>query len=1022
MKNDILFIFIFITLFLSGIIASFSIPVLLLPSYEEKVLSIITEYYGMEPGIIEEIITKPIETVIKDITGIKEIYSYSSRGKSKIIVYLQKNEDLNKKSVLIKDAISKVSVLFPEECHQPSVYRYNTDDQPVLIFSVFSKVISNKDLFSYIDKDLKQKLLSIDGVANVEIYGKSQDEYFISLYRDSIIHCGIDYKYIFQNIVSNSINIPVGKFYTENSKTQLKFPNKYSTLWEIKKLKFAREENNSKEKNFLINAEDIINIEKKEKENDRVSLINNENILTILVYKKSDASILNISKKVIEYLDKSKYLFSYNIITDQGNIFYNLLVQLKYTIFISSIIVLILTYIFFHNRYYLFLIGFSIPVSIFSSIAILSAFSRSINIMSLSGIIIGIGTCVDNAIVMLEFIESNIKKYNDIDIVLMKSVKNSYKSIIASTLTTIIVFIPFFFIGMQQQQLYQDFALSISFILIISCLYSLLFIPSVIKRISINFKNEKIFEILNVSNKSHKPDLKVNFINSILKNRNFKLKLNNNSLYIKKYICFIQNSRPWIIVIIFIIISLSGLILFFNLFSEEISPMTEKEFTAYFEFEPKFSNDYKLEKMIEIGKELEKVKYNSLMYSRLEGTLCTIYFKFPVDEKKFKTKTIKIKDYIKKINRNDGFFYFQESKNSNEKSLKIYLFGDNLDELNKYADKSSQNIGHLKGVTAILKGYKEGGPQITIKLKPEEMYFSGVNDTEIIQYLRACFYYPVIMKYYEDNNLIDVRQKIQLNDFSLINLDKFELWNYKKKAPVFLDKISTISYETLPAMICRKNGKRFISLDVRFENRNIDQMGKDIKRILETEKKAIDFYYEFDEDYEKLKDNQRSFSGIMFLVLYLIYSTLAIILRNFNSPAIIMIFVPLIFFGALIFLKIFNFGLSIPVYLSLIVAAGYIVNVLILILEELNLLNKRKSIHLNILVAYKNKIKSIILTTATTIGSIFPLFFLAGSSDFFMSLSGTFFFSILSGTILPLIFFPFFLKYKKISHILLNKD
>ncbi|MEJ5273703.1 MAG: efflux RND transporter permease subunit, partial [Spirochaetota bacterium] len=623
MKNDIFYILLFITVVLIGLFSLIKMPVLLLPSYEEKVLSIITEYYGMEPLIIEEIITKPIEIALKDITGIKNIYSYSSRGKSKILVYLEKNEDINKKSVLIKDAISKVSILFPEECHQPAVYRYNTDDQPVMIFSVYSSTISNKDLFSYIDSFLKKKILAIEGVANVEIYGRSNDEYFISLYEDAIFHSNIDYRMIFQNIVSNSINIPISKSYSENSKIQINFPNKFTNMFDIKKLKFPSEKNNSG-KNQLINSEDILTIEKKEKENDRISLVNNKDTLTVLIYKKSNASILNISHNVRKIINNERKIFSYDIISDQGIVFSNLLTQLKYTIVISLLIVLSLTYLFFRNKIYLFLIGFSIPVSIFSSLTALAFSKSSLNIMTLSGIIIGIGTCLDNSIVMVEFIEYNLNNFNDIDDILSKSVYSSYRSLIASTLTTIIVFIPFFFIGMRQQQLYQDFAISISIILIVSCAYSILFIPAVIKRLSISYP-EKIFNILQTKeNKKVKLNiLKRNSLMFLIKLKKEKENyIKQSSNLIKKTLINVKNVKTQIIIAFFLIACAIATILFFMTFSEEISPMTEKEFTVYFEFEPKYSNDYKYDKMIEIGQLLEKVRYNSIIYSRLEGTLC----------------------------------------------------------------------------------------------------------------------------------------------------------------------------------------------------------------------------------------------------------------------------------------------------------------------------------------------------------------------------------------------------------------
>jgi HAE1 family hydrophobic/amphiphilic exporter-1 len=987
MKNDIAILLVFSSLILFGIFSIANIPVLLLPSYEKKVLSIITEYYGMEPSMIEEIITRPIEIALKEVSGIKNVYSYSSRGKSKILVYLQDKENINNKSVIIKDAISKVSVLFPEECHQPVIYRYNTDDQPLIIFSASSDTMSNEDLFSYLEYRLKQQILSIDGVANVEIYGYAPYEYFLGVPYDSILRSKLDQNEIVNRLVSGSISLPLGNSLTTSSKTYVKFPNKYDNLSDILKLQLPVDLENNK----LTNASDIIRLEKTEKENDRISLINNENTMTVLVYKKANSSILQISSGVRKLLKSEHNNFKSLFITDQGMVFSNLLKQLEIAVIISLIIVIVLVSIFFRNKLYLFLISFSIPSSILGMITILYILNKSLNIMSLSGLIIGIGACVDNAIVVIEYMEFYAKQNNTINQIIKNTINSSIKPLIASTLTTIIVFIPFFFIGMDQQILYQDFAISISTVLIISLFYSLLFIPAFIYRYTFGFSFEKIEKILYSK-----------------ENKSVWFRKNYRTIKGEKIFQLIGKIRlsPILIISSFIILCIVGIFLFVSIYSEDISPMKEKEFTVYFEFNPEFSLDYKYQVMKEIGENLLKKKKDALMYARLEGTLCTIQFQYPIESNTYKKDILHLTDYIKNIKRNDGFFYFEESKKIGEKSLKVYLFGDNLESLNEYVDSIAKDVNHLVGVTSILKGYKKGSTEITFSLKPDEMLFAGLSDSEVIRFLRSCFYYPVVMKHYEKQHLVDVREKIILNDFSLESLKNFYIWESKKKIPIYLSKISSIDYGSNAGMICRKNGKHFISLDIRFAKKDTGKLASEVEKLIKSRKKEIDYYYEFDEEYSQQKSNQNKFIGIILLVVYAIYAVLVIISDSWSTPILILFFVPIIFLGTSIFLNLAGYGISIPVYVSSIVAIGYIVNATILIIEEFNSI-KNLSTKRAIKLSYKRKMKSLILSNTTTIGSIIPLFFLSGSSDFFMSLSGSFFFSVFTGTLIPLIVLPF---------------
>ena len=974
---DISIILFFLSLFCLGVFSLFTSKVSFMPRYNESVLTIFTDYYGMDPEIIEEIITRPIERALKEIKGVRSFYSYSSKGRSKILVYLSPDEDVDEKVVLIYDSIRHISEKFPPEVLEPRVFKYNTDDKPLMIVSLTPKKFFEDELYTIVEHRIKPQILSLEGIADVEITGIPKEEYFIEQRYENLVRLNRDYNTIFEDITMNNVSFPLGKLKFGSSIVTVSFPNKYKNLLE---LPFHPYNFNAK----TIFGYDLFSIEKRSREPDRISLINNKEAMILHIYKRDFSNIIGIDKGVQKILEEWKHIFKFEEIHNQVKIFKNLLRQLEIGICLSLLCILLIMLLFYKNIYYAFFCVLTIPLCFAATSLVLKVFSKSLNIMSLSGLIVGIGICVDSTIIVVDTIRHNART-GLLESAFTQSVQKIHKPIFSSTLTTIIVFVPLFFLYPGKISLYADFALSLSSMLVVSYLISILFIPALFSHLS---KYKKLKGKLFVWSKS-------TFINT----RRLKYTF-------LRYIAGPVFKNPVISICVFFMITGVCAWLLFTLEYSEVASLKVNEYEIYFDFNPGYTTEHKKVVIRDIGEKITSLKLPMKLVSKLENDRATFLFRFNEKDSLYRDRVQMLQDCFLEIKREDGFFHFQKEKRAGTGSVVVYFFGDNLDELNTFVDTISDRISGFYGTSQILKGYRMGKPEIQLRLDPIRMRYYKLDTIQVIRFLRYVLHAPVIMKFFNGERIVDVRGSIKTYDLKSEKILDLRIQTSGREY-ISLSDFSNVKFSESHGSIYRRNGKRCITLDIRYEGVKGKSYLRNLFSFLESLHFKGDFYYEMDEEIVENKKSKAIFIFIICSACFLVWVVLGNVLKSFKYPLFIILQVPSIFVGSYFFLKAGNFGQSVPVHIALIMLTGLSVNAAILLFDEV--INFReKGPRRALLLGYSRKIQVIGMTLLTTIFSVIPVFFLATSTYFFKILAGVFFTGLLSSVFLMLVIFPAF--------------
>ncbi|MFW6138221.1 MAG: efflux RND transporter permease subunit, partial [Spirochaetota bacterium] len=336
LRYDITVILFFVFIFFLGVVCASRLQIAYFPSYQEPVLSINTYYHQMAPDIIEEMITRPIEGLLKEVKGIKDFYSFSSRGMSKIVVYLYPGEHVDKKAVLIKDKLYHISDAFPMEVPEPAIYRYNPEEKPVMILSLSSPLIGN---------ELKRELLSVEGVANVELGGVLKQEYFVEQNYGNMIRLKTSFHHLFEEIKKNNISVPLGSIDAGNRLIRLSFPNRYTDILNISRFPVYTGRG-------VVPGRELFCLEKRSRYKDTISFVDNRPCFTMYVFKKDPSNILKIDREIKHILKDTPNAASVKWLYNQADYLSRLLLQLGLGAGFSLLLIFLIGLFYFKKPVY----------------------------------------------------------------------------------------------------------------------------------------------------------------------------------------------------------------------------------------------------------------------------------------------------------------------------------------------------------------------------------------------------------------------------------------------------------------------------------------------------------------------------------------------------------------------------------------------------------------------------------------------------------------------------------------------
>ncbi|WP_032095819.1 MULTISPECIES: efflux RND transporter permease subunit [unclassified Alteromonas] len=479
---------------LFGMVSLGRLSVNLLPDLSYPTLTIRTDYDGAAPAEIEQLVSKPIEESIGVVKGVRKVTSTSRAGQSDVVLSFAWGTDMDFASLEVRE---KLDVLrLPLDIEKPRLLRFNPSLDPVIKLGLTTDTENlsesgMKRLRLYAEQQVKRGLESVEGVAAVRLGGGLENEIHILIDQRKASQLSIPITDIVERIKAENVNAAGGRIDNAAQAFLVRTLNQFETLDDIENLFIGRSGNRN------IQLKDVAVVQSAYKDRSVITRFNGTEGVEIAIYKEGDANAVDVATNVSRRLQEVQKALPSNYALDQTydqSVFIKQAIDnVKSAAIVGGILAMLVLYLFLKDFWATVIITVSIPVSVIATFNLMYANNISLNMMSLGGIALAVGLLVDNSIVVLENIDRHRKHKRGLTKAqhgedatqfeaASKGTKEVSGAIIASTLTTMAVFVPLIFVEGIAGQLFRDQALTVSFALAASLVVALTIIPAMARR------------------------------------------------------------------------------------------------------------------------------------------------------------------------------------------------------------------------------------------------------------------------------------------------------------------------------------------------------------------------------------------------------------------------------------------------------------------------------------------------------------------------------------------------------------
>jgi len=1012
---------VFIAMVMLGVISYTRLPMELYPTPEmPEMVVMVNSSIDVSPEYMESQAIVPLEGVIGQLEGVKEISSMSSRQNGTIQITYNEGVNLKYAQLRLQEKINEAKADIPEEFN-------------VVVNKVDQRSISNEfmslqllgeggvdRLRNLADKEISDPLLNVNGIASVNIYGGREKTVTVEIEPDVAKAYSLTpyrIRQLFQN--GQSDRTFVGEVYEAEKRFFVNISAEFSDISDIGNVVVNSQSG--------IKLKDIAKITFGSKKETSYSRVNGKDAITILLVNDKTVNLIDLSHKtreVIDKLNKDLKLVGGELIiqSDSAETMEKNIDQIIHLALVGGLLAVLILWFFLRNIRLVAAVSLSIPISVYAAFNFFYAFGITINSLSLVGMALAIGMLVDNSVVVLENIYRLASRGMNIYDAVVKGTAEVWRSILASTLTTICVFLPFFYTDDVVVKLIgRQIGISIVSTVLISFLVALLFIPMVTYLILNRQKEESkisIFEKISIRNR-----------------------------LVQVYMLLLKSAMRNPLATI-----LGGVVIFFVTLFASLATQTQK-------LEEVEDNTIHVYVTMNSGATLDKTDQ---LVAKLENSILEIAEVKTVTSKiqeESATVDVTLKDDYKKIDKRDfdavkkdvqsildkndqnAELSFEQSSSNEQFGIsggggmnqsmrmermmgigtneeRIDIKGSDFEMMKKVADDMKYYLQDLDEISSVRSNLASNRPEVDLKFDPELTGRNNMAMNNVMNELTS-FNKEVEsgLKFKQNNEeyniIIRTDTVSELPPMRMHDLEELNVQN-SDSATYQLQDIAKIYYSSGISRINRVNQQKEIELTYRFTTEINDD-----KDMLEAARSEVDQLIAsvpippgIAVQVVHEEDDYAAYYPLIAIAFFLIFVILASVFESFSTPFVLMFSIPLAAIGSLLLL-IFsgNTLLSANTLTGFIILLGVVVNNGIILIDYSNILQKRGyRMQRALMLAGLARLRPIMITAITTIIAMVPL--AMGDSQYVGIIGAPFALTVIGGlafsTILTLVFIPTF--------------
>lgn len=975
MDHPVLILIVFVLLGLLGIFTFSKIAIALFPETENPVVMVMTTYSNAGPESIESTITKPIESAVVSVNGLKSLTSTSSEGSSMVMLEFDYGTDMDSTINDIRDKLDRVKRSLPDSASTPSIMRFSSDSMPIMRILVRGNR-SVDDIKQIAESQIVDILEQADGVAEADVTGGRTAQVNVELNQNRMAAYGYTIPTVVSALAKQNLELGGGKVLEGNKNYIVRTTGEFSSIDEINDTVI------STINGYDVRLKDIGKAYLGFAEVSSESYINGEKGVYVSITKQSGSNSVTVADNVYKKIDQLKESLpsdiTMEIISDDTESIRETINILLESLYQGLILAVVILWIFLRSFKSTIIIAISIPLSMIITLFAMSMFGITLNMMTLTGLILGLGMVVDASIVMIDNIYSYRQRGARPKVAAILGTQEMFMSVISGNLTTICVFIPFLFyikeLGMMGQ-MFQGIIFTIVIALVSSLLVAIFLVPVLAGK------------FLPLTNRNEKP-----VKNPVLKTiYGFFEKVIDwiSKLYSKLLKKCLQNRLVTIVIslcVLAVAIGLMGTLQINMMPSGNDSSVTLNVTMAV-------GTPFDDTKEVLLSFE-DIVKDEVKGYENITTTIGrggrtsstnrgSIEITLPESDKQIDDAATIQQKLRKHFDEFPGVrFTFNSGMRGQMMGddIDIVIRSDDMDAALQVADWYSEAIEAVANTGEPSISMDKGLPQVELVIDRDRAYQFGVDVTTVAKEINYAINGTTASVYRSGGKDYNVVVRYDEDDRKTID-DLDQIYVRGSSGMVAVSNFASFRKGLGPVSISRENQTRIIHVRTSIlTNVNANLVEDSIKQEIENNYIIPDTVtVSFEGSWQDTMTQMKLYLKIIAMAIILVFGVMAATYESFKAPLINLATMPFLIIGVVFLYKITGQALSIMSMVGIIMLVGIVVNNGIILVDYTNLLVGRGIPLME--ACYKagtSRLRPVLMTTLTTILGMVPMCFATG--------------------------------------------
>jgi len=1010
-RNPVTTCMIFLGVLMVGGMCLFLLPVDLMPEMDLPVITVMTPYDGAAPEEVESKVTEILERFLSTVSDLKHISSKSKEDMSIISLTFEWGTDLDARANEVRDAVGMAKTKLPDEVDEPRVMKIDVSNFPIMVYGIMAKE-SYPRLEDILKDELADPLKRLPGVGTAAAIVPLYRQINVDLDRERLAGYGLTPQDVVRAIKNENKDTSAGDVKMGLTNYLVRVPGEFKEVRPMQQIVLAVHNGS------IVKLSDVGTVKDGFKEIQRYIRINGKAGAILLVQKQSGANTVQVARAVHRRIEQLKKNLPADIkilnVMDSSESIEYMVRDLSQTLLVGGLLAMAAVLVFLRQWRGIIIIGLTMPFSLIAAVIPTYFLGRTLNMMTLFGMIIGIGMVVDNAIVILENITRHREEGERPKEGAIYGASEVAMAITASTLTTVCIFFPILFVKGITKIFFAEFA-TVMVILMLASLFSALTLTPMLssvlmrkfqkehKRSQFSAKTERMFNTL----------------------ANGYTKLLSWALYHRKSVIGVS-----------LILFVSCLFLVPFLGSE----FMPKEDLARIQGTLYMPAGTRVEETGRVMEAVEKILKEEIpederiaVFTRCgvsESGMSSLFgdegshigvFGAKLVPKWRRKRSVQDIAAVLRHRLDDARGLLRIDKYSldigdpmmgliigGEKPLTINIVGDDMDIADEIAAKVKKIVQQTPGAVDVSVSREKGRPELCVNVDREKASTMGLNTSDIGDTIRASFYGRKSSKYRIHGDEYDIFVRLKEDDRSSIRDVSATPIRLSTGQLVRVDNAAQIDIRFGPAEIQRKDQGRVVNVLGDVYGRSLGDVVSDIRSKVKKLDIPSDVHIYFAGQAEQQRES--FFWLILALVVgaILVYMVMASQFESLLHPFVVMFSVPFAFTGAVLAAFVGGYHINIIIFLGLLMLIGIVVNNAIVLVDYINILRAR-GLELNEAVrqAGKARLRPVLMTAFTTIFALIPMAFSKGQeSEVWNPLGLTVIGGLLVSTLVTLVLVP----------------